>query len=261
MARFSTGGRSSVAPAPQQAETSLKTRVLGFETEGDTMEGFEQINAATMAIPFIRILQKLSPQLDKQKPEYIARAEEGMYFNTITKTVYGGKVPMICLKFERVYIEWRPNRGGFVGYHSPENAERITIDHSFGNWRTKDGNILQETYVYMVLIAGYEKEGPCVLSLASSSLKIAKEWNRLMTTHVMKDGRRALPYYLTWELSTEYMKNDKGSWYRPSVKLTGYINEAQYGIAKQERIALPSRQIDYAQLEGKSESTEEASEY
>lgn len=254
---FKTGGQPSAAPAPQKTETSLQANVLGFEVENDTMEGFEQINTATMAIPFVRILQKLSPQLDKQKPEYIEGAEEGMYFNTITKELYGAKVPLIALKFERVYIEWRPNRGGFVGYHTPENAERLTVDHTFGNWKTKDGNILQETYAYMVLIAGHEKEGLCVLSLASSSLKTAREWNRLMTTHVMPDGKRALPYYLVWELGTEYMKNDKGSWYRPSVKFVGYITEGQYGAAKQERLALPSRKIDYAQLEGKSENADE----
>ncbi len=258
---LNVGGRSSAAPVPPKAETSLQAGSLGFQTENDTMEGFEQINTATMAIPFVRILQKLSPQLDKQKPEYIAGAEEGMYFNTITKELYGAVVRLIALKFERVYIEWRPNRGGFVGYHSAENAERLTVDHTFGNWKTKDGNLLQETYAYMVLIAGHEKEGLCVLSLASSSLKTAKEWNRLMTTHVMKDGRKALPYYLIWELGAEYMKNDKGSWYRPKVKLVGYIDEAQYNTAKQERLALPSRQIDYAQLESKSESTEESSEY
>lgn len=246
------------APAPSPKETSLQAGSLGFETEGDTMEGFEQINTATMAIPFVRILQALSPQLKKQDPAYLEGAEEGMYFNTITKQLYGEKVKVIVLKFERIFIEWRPNRGGFVGYHAPENAERLTVDHTFGNWKTKDGNILQETYAYMVLIVGHEKEGPAVLSLASSSLKTAREWNRLMTTHIMENGKRAMPYYMIWELGTEYMKNDKGAWYRPSVRFAGYVNEGQYTVTKTERLALPARKVDYAQLEDKGTVSEDA---
>lgn len=233
---------------------ALKVDLDMFKTDVDTMEGFEDISGNTMSIPFIRILQKLSPQLDKQKPEFIEGAEEGQFFNTVTKQVLGNSVECIVLKFEHIYIEWKPNRGGFVGYHTVENAERLAVDTTFGNWKTKDGNELQENYVYMLLIAGHEQEGPVVLSLSSSAIKMARNWNRLMVTHVMENGKKALPYYLIWNLSTEYQKNDKGTWYAPAVKFVRYIDEAQYGITTKERIALPGKRVDYAQLEHKPEA-------
>lgn len=232
-------------------DEKLKAAAFKFANDADNMEGFEDINGKTMSIPFIRILQKLSPQLDKQKPEFVMGAEEGHFFNTVTKQDLGDSINIIVLKFEHVYIEWRPNRGGFVSYHSEDNAARIAVDTTFGAWKTKDGNELQENYAYLVLVEGHEAEGPAVLSLSSSAIKMAKNWNRLMVTHVMENGKKAMPYYLVWNLSTEYQKNDKGTWYAPAVKFVRYIDEQQYSITTKERLALPARRIDYAQIEQK----------
>jgi len=218
--------------------------VLSFINKEDTTEGFEAITRETMAIPFVRILQKGSPQIDRNKSEYIPEATEGEFFNTVTKEVYGEKIKLIVLKFERIYIEWRPLRGGFVGYHTIENAERIAADKTFGAWKTEDGNILQENYVYLSLIVGHEQEGICVLSLSSTMIKPAREWNRLLTTQIMDNGKRAFPYYMIWKLSSE---------------LDGYINEKQYKIIGPERKALPERQVDYSQLSTPEEEEEKES--
>ena len=41
-----------------------------------------------MQIPFIRILQALSPQLNKQDSLYIKGAEQGDIFNTVNQEIY-----------------------------------------------------------------------------------------------------------------------------------------------------------------------------
>jgi hypothetical protein len=247
--------RPSAAPRPATAAEALPF----VNPEQDSWDEFREINQGTMSVPFVRILQSLSPQTKKNDPGYVEGAEEGLFFNTVTKRVYGGAISFIPLKFEHVYIEWRPNRGGFVGYHDLSNAERLAVEKDFGKWKTADGNLLQENYVYMGVIAGYESEGVVVLSLSSSMIKTARDWNRLMTTHVMPNGRKALPYYIVWRLDAEYVSNDKGSWYVPKVAFERYITEAQYAVVGTERKALPARQVDYAQLESK-EAEGEASE-
>jgi len=246
MAKFNTSGKKSNA----------KSNGL-FDTVNDTMEGFEEISQATMAIPFIRILQKLSPQLNKQEPGFIDGAEEGHFVNTITKQVLGSSFKCIVLKFEHIYIEWRPKRGGFVSYHAVENAERLAVEKTFGKWKTEEGNLLQENYVYLILVEHFENEGVAVFSLSSSMIKTAREWNRLMTSHMMDNGKKAMPYYLVWELQTEYKSNEKGSWYTPTVKFSRYIGPEQYKITQKERKILPSRQIDYAQLESATAKSDE----
>ena len=232
-----------------------------FFEKSDSLEGFEDISTQTMAIPFIRVLQTLSPQLNKKKPEFIEGAQEGMFFNSVTKEVYGPNVSVIVLKFERIFIEWLPDRGGLVNYHSPEHAEEIATDKSkFGSWKTKTGNLLQENYVYYIIIVGRETEGVAVLPLTSTGIKTAKGWNRLMTTHVMDNGRKALPFYLVWALETEYRENDQGNWYVPIVRIKNYITEKQYAIITPERKMLPSRQVDYAQLAAPESNEDEDKE-
>lgn len=231
---------------PEETEKIIPA-AFAFATD-DTLDGFEEINMDTMSIPFLRVLQKLSPQLNKNKPEYIKDAVEGQFFNTLTKEVYGSSVEIIVLRYSHVYIEWQPDRGGFVSAHTVENAERIAIKKGFGEWETKEGNQLQENYVYLLLIVGHEKEGPIVYSMFSSGIKTAKELNRLMMTHIMENGLRAKPYYLVWTLSTEYAENNRGSWYRPKIKFSRYIDEGLYEITREERKLLPQRKVDYAQL-------------
>ena len=59
--------------------------------EEDAGAGSETITTKDQLIPFINILQKLSPQLDKQKPsDYLKGAEEGFFLNTATKRFWPG---------------------------------------------------------------------------------------------------------------------------------------------------------------------------
>jgi len=261
--------RRGARPQPQQAAAPETPSY--FDRKQDTLEGFESITQQTMAIPFVRILQKLSPQLDKGKPEYIEGAEEGDFFNTVTKEVMKG-FKFVCLDFRQMYLEWLPDRGGFAGYHDSQNAARLAEEsgtvQNFGKWKTTAGNLLQETYVYMGFVAGKESEGVVILSFSSSMIKAAKEWNRLMTTHVMPNGEVAAPYYLVWQFGTEYRKNEKGSWYVENIKFDGYVTEPQLLQARTERKTLPARitSIDYKQLgssgeRGDGESLPEESKY
>lgn len=236
-----------------EADAKLRQAANHFANDEDTLEGFESIDMSTMSIPFIRVLQKLSPQLNKNKPEYIPGAEEGQFFNTLTKEVYGSSMEIVVLRFDHVYIEWKPDRGGFAGAHDPANAERLAVKKTFGAWETKDGNSLQENYVYLLLIVGREKDGPVVYSMFSSGIKVAKELNRLMLTHLLEDGTRAKPYYLVWNLSTEYAENNQGSWYKPKIKFSRLVDEPILLAAREERKLLPQRKVDYAQIEDQHE--------
>jgi hypothetical protein len=217
--------------------------LFNFVDEQDTLEGFEDINSQTVAIPFLKIMQPLTPELEE-----IENAARGDWFNSVTKELYGDQIEVVVLRFERVYIEWLPDRGGFVGYHTPENAERIATDRTFGKWKHGD-NDLNEHYVYIVLLANRPQDGVMVLSLASTAIKTARQWNRMLTTHTMPNGQNAKPYYLRWFLKTEERKKDKYKWHGIDLRFSGYIDENLYltGV-KTERKALPDRQVDYAQI-------------
>ena len=231
---------------------------LNFVDENDSLQGFEDLTTDTMAIPFVRLLQTLSPQVDEDSSDYIEGAKPGMFFNTVTNELYGKEIEVVVIKFEHIYIEWKPERGGLVGYHSPEHAEEIAADKTFGNWKTASGNQLQENFVYYVLIAGHEQEGVMILSMSSSALKEARKWNRRMRNHVMPNGKKALPYYLVWKLTSEKRSNDKGSWYGFDIDLSGYVTKELYLSAKEEQNLLPGKTVDYAQIADAREESQPA---
>lgn len=230
-----------------------KSQMDWINDANDTLEGFEDINAQTMSIPFLKLAQDLTPQTKKAKTDvYIPGLEPGMFFNSVTKKVYGDSLKVIIIKFECIYIEWMPDRGGFVGYHSPENAMKMAVDKTFGAWKTADGNDLQEYYTYYCLIESEENAGPIIMSLTSSAIKIAKGLNRLLTTQIMDNGKKALPYYLVWNLEAAHVEKNANDWFVPKFTFAGYINEEQYQIIVPERKMLPDKPVDYAMIEDRS---------
>lgn len=220
----------------------------------DSFEGFEEVTTQTMSIPFVKLAQQLTPHANKKKPEYIDGLEEGMFFMTPGDILLGEEFNFIILKFERVYIEWLADRGGFVGYHTPENAANIATDKTFGKWKTAEGNDLQEYYTYYGLIEGREHEGPVIMSLTSTAIKTAKDLNRIMTTHIMDDGNKAMPYYLVFTVEANHIEKGANDWYVPKFRFDHYINEKQYEIVTGDRKALPNQQVDFALIEDKSGS-------
>ena len=225
-----------------------------FLKEEMDSSGFEGINAETMSIPFIRLLQDLSPQLKKNKPEYIEGAKAGEFFNTITGEVYGETLRIVVGKFERYYIEWKPNRQGFVATHDVgyvdgnpklfERNERNQLEH------IKTGNIFQETYIYYVLLPDHLSDGVCVISMASTQLKEARRLNRMLTTTMIPGTeQRALPYFMIWNVKVVPMSNDQGDWYGWQFDLDSMVTQDVLECVKEERKALPSKQVDFKQLE------------
>ena len=57
----------------------------------DAAKGFENMTQDDMALPFVRILGQLSPQVTDGDAKYIEGAKPGMIYNTVTSELYDGK--------------------------------------------------------------------------------------------------------------------------------------------------------------------------
>jgi hypothetical protein len=70
-------------------ETAVSTEVLDdiFEYAGEGAA----FDSSEMQIPFVRLLQALSPQLNKKKAEYIEGASAGDAFNNVTNQYWDGE--------------------------------------------------------------------------------------------------------------------------------------------------------------------------
>jgi len=91
-----------------KANTDVSTEVLDdiFETAGDGAH----YDSSEMQIPFIRVLQALSPQLNKNKPEFIKGASNGDIYNTVTGEFWSGEegITVIPVYQETKYLEFVP---------------------------------------------------------------------------------------------------------------------------------------------------------
>ena len=75
--------------------TEVSTDVLDdiFETAGDGAS----FDSSEMQIPFVRILQPMSPQLKKGKAEYIEGAAQGDVFNNVTGQYWEGSKGIVVI--------------------------------------------------------------------------------------------------------------------------------------------------------------------
>lgn len=149
--------------------------------------GFEGQTSQDMAIPFLGLLQQMSPQLQKGDPAHIPGAEAGDLFNTVTGELLASPVLFVPCCTEHVFVEWVPRDagGGFVGVHalnSPDVAAARQTADSFNKLKAANGNDLVETfYIYGLLLEdvdAVESASPIVLAFTSTKIKVYK---RLMT--------------------------------------------------------------------------------
>lgn len=237
------------------------------EFEGST-EGYEEITLDTMAVPFIRVLQDMSPQCKKTKPEYNPEAEPGMLCNSVSGRLYPAPLRFVVGKFERLYLEWKPNRGSFVGAHTVEHVEQELITKLIRDDKNKlidpaTGNNFTDTYMYYVLLPDAMEEGICILSLSSTQIKEAKKLNKnLVSTIIPGSAKKALPFFMIWNLDTASVSNDHGDWMGIQISFDSFVDQPQLEYVVQERAELPNKTVDYAQLEEKtSESSSDANKY
>ena len=58
--------------------------------EADANQGAENMSQDDMALPFLKVLGQLSPEVNKVHAKYIEGAEPGMILNTVSGQCYDG---------------------------------------------------------------------------------------------------------------------------------------------------------------------------
>jgi hypothetical protein len=53
-------------------------------------KGFEQMGTKDLALPFLKVLGQLSPQVTQGDPNFIPTARAGMIYNSVTQDLYDG---------------------------------------------------------------------------------------------------------------------------------------------------------------------------
>lgn len=248
----------------------------------DAGAGMEGADKDSFAIPFLGVLQKISPQCDEAEAKYIEGAKGGQLFNTVTQQLYDGKegVVFIPCAFQRRFLRWGPRGGensGFKGELLPEvvaemrqNGEvvehegRLYFPLEGGKVDEKKCDRLSDTRNHFGIV--YDPETgtamQVLLSLASTQIKKSKQLMAMLSA-VKVQGPKGMVTPPTWtnmvRITTVPESNDKGSWYGVKITPEGFVpNRELYDMGKafHDLIAAGEGTVDYAQgdLGGGSDS-------
>jgi hypothetical protein len=209
----------------------------------DQGKGSENIGAKDLQIPRISILQKMSPQCDKQAPEYIKGAEPGDFYDNITGTVLAKGDEgffFIPVSYKRSNIEWIPQAagGGFVTDHGPDDAilSKTKKDDKTSAMMLPNGHEIVTTAEYFCMILQGEGEPPkqVVISLAKTQLKYARQLNSKITTLLVDKpgGGKYNPamFYSVFAATSQAESNEKGSWMSWSIQRHGDTAKEEGGL-------------------------------
>jgi len=210
--------------------------------EADAGAGTQNITQEDLALPFLKVLGQLSPEVNKQNAKFIKDAEPGMIVNSVTKELYDGTkgIDVIPVHYQRQYVEWK-ERGGTspgapIAIHKADSDIMNTTTRD-KNWKDRlpNGNYLENTANHFVILLG-KSPSTALISMKATQLKVSKNWNSLMLGLKMQ-GEKGLftppTYSHIYNLKTVQMSNDKGTWFGWSVSKVGPVSDkGVYAIAK-----------------------------
>jgi hypothetical protein len=229
--------------------------------EQDQAGGMDQMGQGDFAMPFLRVLGQLSPEVNERDAKYVEGAKAGMIFNTVTKQAYDGVegVNVIPCGYKREYVEWSDRGEGTsapVAIHSV--ASGIINDATRGadyKDRLPNGNYLENTASYFVMLPDMQQ---ALITMKSTQLKVSRSWNSMMNS-IKLQGKNGLftpaAYSHVYKLSTVQQSNDKGTWFGWNIEKVGPVQDKNlYEAAKQFASSVSNVEVKHGEGETKSKT-------
>ena len=249
---------------------SLVNSQMLLEDEGAGQEG---INREDLAIPFLQVLQQLSPQCNKRDGAYVDGAEAGMIINTVTNELWDGEKGAIVVPvyYTREHVEWKPRSagGGFVKSHGPDSSilAAVTRDNEGRDMLPNGNQIVTCGNRYVLIVDENGAFTQALISMSSTQLKISNRWNTMINTlNIPRPDGKGLfnpaSFYQAYRLKTVPQSNDKGSWFgwsvaaeKPTLELPN--GEGIYLAARKFRASVMSGDVKVAQPSPDSGATDD----
>lgn len=205
----------------KEVATTKKQEVVDTSFDDEMAEfagfGMENVTARDVSIPRITILQALSPQVKKNKPEYIHGAEPGIICDVALGELLGTSIIFVPVYFRKDYLEWKPDRGGLVAIHQdPAILEACSKDEK-NRFFMPNGNEVVETAQWF----GYNVDRnyrPCFIPMSKSQLKRSRNWMNLAQSEEITNSKtgeviKAPLFYRSYKLSVVEESKDDNDWF------------------------------------------------
>ena len=161
----------------KKAEGALAINI--FETDAD--KGTQNITQEDLALPFLKVLMPLSPEVNKKDGKYVEGSGPGMIFNSVTKELYDGDkgINVLPCHYLKQYVEWQErgmSTGAPVAIHKADSniMSKVTRD-KFNKDRLANGNYIETTANHFVFLLG-DSPSTALISMKSTSLSVSRKW-------------------------------------------------------------------------------------
>jgi hypothetical protein len=163
--------------------------------EADANQGAQNISQEDLALPFLKVLGQLSPEVNERDAKHVKGAKPGKIINTVTNELFD-EIQIVPCHYKRQYIEWQ-DRGTSTG--APVAIHEADSDIISQTSRGKDykdrlpnGNYLDNTAQHFVLAVGKTPQ-TALISMKGTQLKVSRKWNSMMMGIKMQ-GKNGLFY-------------------------------------------------------------------
>jgi hypothetical protein len=212
----------------------------------DEMEGLEGAGTSGKAednvIPFLVILQDMSPQVKQRDPAYIKGAQPGCMINRATGQMWspdkdtgllvnadGEPLRVQPVIMQRSIVEWVPREagGGMAGRHPHDKAtieeslracggvERPDPRDAKGQkkiWKLGNNDLTDTRYQYVNIVRPDGRVEPAVIGFASTGHQQARQWMALQRNMVV-GGKVAPAWFADYGVKALQRKNASGEWF------------------------------------------------
>jgi len=236
--------------------------------------GLEKVTREDTSIPFIGVLQDLSPQVKKSEPKYVPGAEVGQLFDFSTNKFFDGQIGLVVIPifFEKVYNVWKNRKagGGFLGsFKTRADAEKRAdeaADPSKGDKRIPREQIdIVDTGLHFVRYQVPEtgRFRTAVLSCKSTALKASRAWILQMQTLEVPSARNPGKFFnppswgTLYSLTTKTERKNENTYYNFGTEFIGLVTDnevLQEAAAAYKALAGGELTVDFTKDENAQEA-------
>ena len=172
--------------------------------EGSGLDAIDQ-NAVSTA--YLSMIQPDSTAITET-------AKEGTWRNSATDENFGTSVEVIPLAFKTVWTE-RQSDPPFmtIGRYEPNSIE-VKIERPKPGKRgfpkmtnPETGNKVEELFIYACMLKSKPEDGVLYFSPTVGSMKACKQWNSLLRSQRLPNGKLAPIFAFSWVLDLEIVQN------------------------------------------------------
>lgn len=198
-----------------------------FLDTGGESTGLEDFSQGDFLVPYVRIVQALSKELQRGHAKYLEEAQNGDFINSATRKVIKGETGFhaIPIHYSKRYQAWKPNNGGPAADYGSDSTVYDSLEPNEKNKRIDSlGNEVTESAQYFVLIVDKDTGDYeiAVMSFSGSQMKKSRQWNSLIASRRERrqDGSSVTPamFFYSYHITAIPESNDQGQWYGFSIK-------------------------------------------